>query len=89
VWCDIYECGSRDSLLALVVWYGRNLVEGVQHLYLQLWKEQIKLIPSQPKSKHGEKKSTETRKENNLSLISPKEIENEVINGTQIIILVA
>ena len=46
-----------------------------------------KLIPSQSKFKQGEK-STETWKEKNLSLISPKEIEKE-INGTQIIILVA
>ena len=49
----------------------------------------IKLILSQPKSKQSEKKSVETKKEKNLNLISPKEIKKEVINGTQIIVLVA
>jgi len=49
----------------------------------------IKLIPSQPKFKQSEKKSIETWKEKNLSLINPKEITKEVINGTQIIILIA
>ena len=51
----------------------------------------VKLIPSQPKSKHGEKRSNETHKEKKLILrtYSWKEIEKEVINGTQIIVLVA
>ena len=50
--------------------------------------QQIKLIPSQPKSKQKEKRSVDTKKEN-LNLISPKEIEKEVISEAQIIILVA
>jgi len=37
--------------------------------------QRIKLIPSQPRSKQEEKKPVDTRKEKNLNLISPKEIE--------------
>ena len=51
--------------------------------------QRIKLIPSQLKSKQEEKKSVDTRKEKNLNLISPKEIEKKVISEVQIIILVA
>jgi len=51
--------------------------------------QRIKLIPRQPKFKQEEKKSVDTRKEKNLNLISPKEIEKEVISGAQIIVLVA
>ena len=51
--------------------------------------QRIKLISSQPKSKQEEKRSLDTRKEKKLNLISPKEIEKEVISGTQIIVLVA
>ena len=51
--------------------------------------QRIKLISSQPKSKKEEKRSVDIRKEKNFNLISPKEIEKEVINGVQIIVLVA
>jgi len=39
--------------------------------------QQIRLIPSQPRSKQDEKKSVETRKKKNLNLISPKKIEKK------------
>ena len=42
----------------------------------------------QPRSKQ-EKKPVDTRKEKNLNLISSKEIEQEVISGAQVIVLVA
>jgi len=50
--------------------------------------QQIKLIPSQPRSKQ-EKKPVDTRKEKNLNLICPKEIKKEVISGAQVTVLVA
>ena len=51
-------------------------------------RQRIKLIPSQPRSKQA-KKPMDTRKEKNLNLISPKEIEQEVISGAQVIVLIA
>ena len=42
----------------------------------------------QPRSKQ-EKMPVDTRKEKNLNLINPKEIEKEVINGAQVIVLIA
>jgi len=50
--------------------------------------QRIKPILSQPISKQ-KKKPVDTRKEKNLNLINPKEIEKEVIRRAQVIVLVA
>ena len=90
IWCDVLTIDAGHVILSrpwlfdmdATLWGKSNTCtfnyEG----------QRIKLIPSQPRSKQ-EKKPVDTRKEKNLNLINPKEIEQEVISGAQVIVLVA
>ena len=90
IWCDVIIMDARHVILGRprlfdmdIILYGKSNIYTFNHEG-----QRIKQISSQPKSKKDKKKSVDTRKEKNLNLISPKEIEKEVISETRIIILV-
>jgi len=90
IWCDVISIDAGHVILGRSWLFDMNVTLWVKSNTCTFNHEgqRIKLIPSQPKSKQSEK-SAGTRKEKNFNLISPKEIEKEVINETQIIVLVA
>ena len=91
IWCDVIFMDASHMILRRpwlfdmdVILWGKSNTCTFNHEG-----QRIKLISKSTKIQTRREKSAETRKEKSLSLISSKEIEKKVINGTQIIILVA
>jgi len=90
IWCDVITMDAEHVILGRPWLFDMDVtLWGKSNTFTFNYEGQrIKLIPSLPRFKQ-EKKPVDTRKEKNLNLISPKEIEQEVISRAQVIVLLA